>query len=399
MLRLFGGRKYAAILVAVFVVSIPVHVLADETLVSVSGKSVQAGTSREITLAVIGQAKDWPDSLEAVFVMDSIEYDTTLKRSERASPKTEGVSVAYYDLNVPELLPAGIARFYITGVAEAELLLSVEEPVIVAADTEGQTQKTSAVATVVDKKDREVLGALGGLSTYKPIYFLGGFGPTDAKFQISLKYQLFNEKGRWAQKNPWMTGFHLGYTQVSFWDLSAKSKPFEDTNFMPEVFYSADDVKLPFLPENSGLDLQVGFQHESNGRDEFNSRSLNVLYARASYEHMLDKDWFVRLTGDVWDYVGSLSDNPDIKDFRGHSSFQLVTGTDDGLQLSAYRRGRIGSKKSSYLFDLTVPLRWRNFTKNLNFSLHGQLFTGYGENLLTYDQKETRFRIGIGIHR
>lgn len=398
MLKLFGVRKYIALLVAISVVCVPAHAIASETLVSLSDKSVQAGISSEITLAVIGQETEWPDTLDAVFAMDSIEYDTTLNRSERAAPKTEGVSVAYYELNVPELVPAGIAHLYITGAVEAQLLLSVEEPAD-SPEGSGDQPKTASIAAVVDTTEHETFGSLGGLSTYKPIYFLAGFGPTDAKFQISLKYQLFNEKGRWARANPWITGFHLGYTQVSFWDLSSESKPFEDTNFMPEFFYSIDDIKLPFLPEDSGLDLQVGFQHESNGRDEFNSRSLNTLYGRASYKHMLGEKWFVRLTGDVWKYVGSLSDNPDIIDFRGHSSLQMITGTDDGLQLSAYRRGRIGSGKSSYLFDVTVPLRWSHFIKNLNFSLHGQLFTGYGENLLTYDQKETRFRIGLGIHR
>jgi len=273
--------------------------------------------------------------------------------------------------------------------------------------TQAETVQEEAVAATgvsphphpADIAEERAATLLDGVSTYKPIYFMFGGNPFDAKFQISLKYQLFNPQGTWAQEQNWLSGFHLGYTQVAFWDLSADSKPFEDTNFMPEVFYRIKNVNLGFDPNVSKLDLQMGLLHESNGRGEADSRSLNILYGRAMYERTLGDGWFFKLTGDVWKYVGDLKDNPDIAEFRGHSSLGLTLGAKEGIQFSSYRRGKLTNNKASYLFDVTVPIKHIGSAKNLNFTLHGQLFTGYGENLLTYDEKETRLRFGLGIHR
>ena len=80
---------------------------------------------------------------------------------------------------------------------------------------------------------------LADFSVHEPMYFLLGVEPglEQSKFQFSFKYRLFNSKGYLAVKAPWVSGFHLGYTQRSIWDLKNDSKPFEDTSYMPEVFY------------------------------------------------------------------------------------------------------------------------------------------------------------------
>src|SRR3546814_16808951 len=58
-----------------------------------------------------------------------------------------------------------------------------------------------------------------------------------------------------------------------FWDLGAKSSPFRNIDFMPELFYLA-----PTMAFRSGVSLggQGGFRHESNGRSGAGSRSLNT---------------------------------------------------------------------------------------------------------------------------
>jgi phospholipase A1 len=83
------------------------------------------------------------------------------------------------------------------------------------------------------------------LSVYEPMYFLLGVDPglEQSKFQFSFKYRLFNPKGYLAEIAPWVTGFHLGYTQRSIWDLKGDSKPFDDTSYMPEAFYSAAEAR------------------------------------------------------------------------------------------------------------------------------------------------------------
>jgi outer membrane phospholipase A len=65
---------------------------------------------------------------------------------------------------------------------------------------------------------------------------------------------------------PWVTGFNLGYTQKSLWDLKSDSSPFEDTSYMPEFFYLQDKIDLG-VPWISAFGFQTGYQHESNGRD------------------------------------------------------------------------------------------------------------------------------------
>jgi outer membrane phospholipase A len=48
--------------------------------------------------------------------------------------------------------------------------------------------------------------------------------------------------------------------------------------------------------------------------------------------------------------------------------------------------------------DFNYPLSKMLF-HNLAIYFYAQFFTGYGETLLTYDQKDTAFRIGLGLTR
>jgi len=383
-------------------------VVAEEYILSTDARYLRAGNEASIVITILGdgsEASEIPVRLSGFLLQQGTQLTVELETIEGGQVAALGYRQVHYRFLVPPTMQPGLAELRLDNHETSGLLVEIDHqrPEKHAMDRPSGDKDT---ANPVHKQEQEPVATssaevrlLDGLSTYKPIYFLGGIDPTDAKFQISLKYQLFNENGDWGRNNRWLRGFHLAYTQVSFWDLASESKPFEDTNFMPEVFYGLEGLTAAFLPRGGAFDLQVGFQHESNGRDGFDSRSLNVLYQRAAYRQPLGGKWFAKLTGDFWSYVGSLGDNPDIADFRGHSSFQLTAGHEQGVQLSAYRRGRLGQGKSSYLFDLTFPLTAPGVVKRLNFNLHGQLFTGYGENLLTYDQKETRFRIGLGIHR
>ncbi|MFC3053420.1 phospholipase A [Kordiimonas pumila] len=399
-LKQISKRLLLAVLGGVLYILAPMA-YAEEVVVSIAGNTVTAGETNLATAvfynASLEKAFAVPKKLEATFLKDDLEYSVLLEvvsEQEVGAVDPEAFQKVLYFMKVPSILPDGTVSLVLPKPYNNAILLHVVHPENIDGAEVSLIKKVEEAAL-----EKETFGSLGGLSTYKPIYFLGGIKPTDAKFQISLKYQLFNEKGSWASNHPWLSGFHLGYTQVSFWDLSSESKPFEDTNFQPEFFYGLEGLDFNFLPKGSEVDLRVGFLHESNGREGDDSRSLNMVYSHISYRHSLGGDWFARLTGDFWSYQGSLSDNPDIADYRGHSSLQFIIGSEKSVQLSAYSKGKLGSDKGSYLFDFTVPMKWEGIAKNLNFSLHGQLFTGYGENLLTYDQKETRFRFGLGIHR
>lgn len=236
---------------------------------------------------------------------------------------------------------------------------------------------------------------LGNLSSYAPIYAVYGPGTSsDGRVQISFKYQLFGNPGAVGGDNPLINGIHFAYTQRMFWDLGAESSPFRNIDYMPEVFYL-----LPAAPvkEQIALGGQAGFRHESNGRDGLASRSLNTVYIQPVATMPIGK-YTLSLGPRLSFYVGSLEDNPDIKRYRGNTALFAQIGQDDGLRLTTNTRFNFSSGKGAIDAELSYPLD-RIVDSSLNLYVFGHGFAGYGENLLDYDRKITRLRIGIGIVR
>jgi hypothetical protein len=151
---------------------------------------------------------------------------------------------------------------------------------------------------------------LEDLSAHEPMYFLLGVDPglDQSKFQFSFKYRLFNPKGYLAEKAPWVTGFHLGYTQRSVWDLKDDSKPFEDTSYMPEVFYLLPKIDLN-LARISAFGIQSGFQHESNGKGGTDSRSTNYLYVKPIMGVHLAGPFHLKIAPKIYTYVENEDEN------------------------------------------------------------------------------------------
>lgn len=65
-------------------------------------------------------------------------------------------------------------------------------------------------------------------SFHLPTYFI--FGANDLKLQYSFKYRV-------AKATP----FYISFTELLFWDIYKKSKPFSDINYRPEAFYRLID--------------------------------------------------------------------------------------------------------------------------------------------------------------
>jgi outer membrane phospholipase A len=247
----------------------------------------------------------------------------------------------------------------------------------------------------------------GHFSAYEPVYFLVGPDRPNGKFQISLKYQVFNPEESVAKAVPPLAGLHVAYSQTSFWDLEDESKPFFDNSYRPELMLSYPDL-LPGPADEDDigllrqLGLQLGFQHESNGQGGDDSRSMNFVYVRPIFtfgDPAGDKrGLFLTVSPRVHAYVGDLSDNPDIKEFRGYGDLRLVFGRREGLQLAA--TGRIGSDwdKCSLQLDATYPLR-PLLGRNVDVFLHAQFFTGFGESLLLYNESDNTFRFGLSLIR
>ena len=101
---------------------------------------------------------------------------------------------------------------------------------------------------------------------YQPIFQAAGksenLDNTEAKFQISFKLRLWTtDDRRW--------GVWAAYTQQNQWQVynGDISRPFRETNYMPELFVSY----RPGIDLGGGFQwnlLNVGYTHQSNGRSD-----------------------------------------------------------------------------------------------------------------------------------
>jgi outer membrane phospholipase A len=233
---------------------------------------------------------------------------------------------------------------------------------------------------------------------YEPFYFIAGTKSPNAKFQISFKYRLLNERGWLARKASWLTGLHLAYTQTSLWDWNEASAPFFDSSYKPEVLYSWRRLVGGAPRDWFQLDLQGGLQHESNGKAGADSRSLNIAYLRPTFVLGKDAGLQLSLIPRVWAYLGDLSDNPDIADYRGYGDLRAVLGWKRGLQVSALGQMGKNAEHGSVQIDVTYPLMKPPYG-SISLHLQVQYFTGYGESLLRYNEKSDALRAGFSIYR
>jgi outer membrane phospholipase A len=167
------------------------------------------------------------------------------------------------------------------------------------------------------------------------------------------------------------------------------------TSFRPSLFYR---WRLSDPQEGGSVALSGGYEHESNGKDEAFSRSIDTLFLKVEGRYYLpDGRSYVGVEPKLWAYLDR-KDNPDIARYRGYGELGLRLGRDDGLMLSALlRRGTAGSMRRQ--FDLSYPLR-RSVFSGVGAFAHLQYLSGYGETLLGYDEdRDAQLRIGISLVR
>jgi phospholipase A1/A2 len=223
---------------------------------------------------------------------------------------------------------------------------------------------------------------------YSPLFQAAGqpqenLNDVEAKFQISFKARLWTtDDRRW--------GVWAAYTQQSQWQVynGNVSRPFRENNYMPELFVSyRPDIDL-------GADfnwklLNVGYNHQSNGRSDVLSRSWDRLFATVGVEREN-----LALYGTVWYRLpesASQDDNPNITDYYGYGELTgLYRWNGNSFKLSA--RGNIATGKGS------VQAGW--FTPPLLGPLRGyvQVFSGYGESLIDYNWNQTTIGAGVALN-
>jgi phospholipase A1 len=187
----------------------------------------------------------------------------------------------------------------------------------------------------------------------------------------------------------------FAYSQLSTWQLfnGAISRPFRTTDHEPELMYVyPTDFKLPggWRWRYSGL----GLVHQSNGQSLPYSRSWNRVYLMGGME--LDDRFIV--TGRIWQRLNenaNSDDNPDIANYIGRAE---LTG-----RWNLNRDNQLGITVRNNLHDMnhgSVRLEWFKaigdpVKSNLRF--YTQLFYGYGDTLIEYNQRRTVLSVGLSL--
>ncbi len=241
------------------------------------------------------------------------------------------------------------------------------------------------------------------LEPYKPIYltstwFMNGEG-SDIGY---LDQELFL---RFSFKRSIFWNLHFGYSHKAFWQIydEGNSRPFREHNYNPELFLEWDRV---WQIDHIRLGL---IEHESNGEklryaDDASpvnySRTWNrtYLYARKSVLPVLDlglKLWVVTDSEDPDD--GSfVVDNYDIQQFMGSGEFYIELGKSPSILSVMLRQGwRKGTE--TIQLDGRIPLQILTGGKDQRIDIFVQIFSGYGDTLIDYDRKITRFSVGVAF--
>jgi outer membrane phospholipase A len=222
------------------------------------------------------------------------------------------------------------------------------------------------------------------LYQYKPIYFLMGNPYT--KIEFSFKTQLVEN-----------VPVYFGYTQLMFWNLFIPSPYFQDISYNPLFFY-----RIPFGQNaDQWVDL-IPIEHESNGLGGLNERSWNRVGAAYNVSHpVLDKARLY-LNVKAWIPVSENNNNTDIAQYRGvweiDTTLSQFTGPFfdfDDLTFRLYPGGESLTNPLHGGQELTLRLKAR-YRKFLPLFV-AQIFHGYGESLIQYQEERWGFRAGIGF--
>ncbi|WP_230659403.1 phospholipase A [Psychrobacter sp. I-STPA10] len=208
----------------------------------------------------------------------------------------------------------------------------------------------------------------------------------ELKAQISLKSKVMEDLFN-TNADLW-----FGYTQQMHWQVynENNSRPFRATDYEPEIFLT-QPVKAE-LPYNGRLRmLGVGAIHHSNGQSDPLSRSWNRLYLMGGME------WGnISVIPRIWAHIkgsdsNKPSDNPDITDYYGHGDIKVLYDFGQGRALSGTGRYNFEHNNGALQLDYTHPL-----SKDVQGFV--QLFHGYGESIIDYNQSTTAIGLGISLN-
>lgn len=211
----------------------------------------------------------------------------------------------------------------------------------------------------------------------------------EAKFQLSFKddFMTVENINLWDLKTFRLWG---AYTQQSHWQVfnTRNSSPFRETNYEPELIASFGTGRA------SGWKLlNLGFEHQSNGRPLPDSRSWNRVYVQGGWEwdniSLLARGWY-RIPEKV-----VKDDNPDISHYIGRADMVARWEPESKSQAVSFllrNNLNLNANFGFMEFDWSIPV-----TLGKAARLHAQISSGYGESLIDYNHRQTTMGLGISF--
>ncbi|OON38566.1 phospholipase [Izhakiella australiensis] len=204
----------------------------------------------------------------------------------------------------------------------------------------------------------------------------------EVKFQLSLAFPLW--RGILGDNSV----LAASYTQRSWWQFSNRSasSPFRETDYEPQIFLGwATDYSFAGWTLR---DVEVGLNHQSNGRSEPTSRSWNRVYARLMAQN---GNWLAEVK--PWYRIPESENNDDNRDITKYMG---------------YYRLKLGYQWGESIFSVQGNYNWNSgyggaelgwsYPVSEHVRFYTQLFSGYGESLIDYNHRQTRVGVGVMLN-
>ncbi len=211
----------------------------------------------------------------------------------------------------------------------------------------------------------------------------------ESKFQLSFKTDIYTRENLdlWGLNTFRLWG---AYTQQSHWQVinTRNSSPFRETNYEPELIAAfstgnATGWKL----------LNLGLEHQSNGRTNPESRSWNRVYAQGGWEwgntSLLARGWW-RIPENILK-----DDNPDIVHYMGRGDLVVrwePDGKGQAIALLLRNNLNLNQNLGFMQLDWSLPVQLGKSAR-----LHMQMGSGYGESLMDYNHRQTTLGLGVSF--
>jgi len=236
---------------------------------------------------------------------------------------------------------------------------------------------------------------LFGIALLRPTYILP-FYYTGSPYQISnapdgQKVMSEEFKGQLSFALPlaefWQNkvAINVAYTQLSYWQVYAKSQYFRETDYEPEIFFSYN-FKPNWL-------IDAGLDHQSNGLGGTNERSWNRAYTNLSFS---GKKWLVSIKPWILIFQDSSSavHNPDITHYLGYSqtTFSYKLFNNQVASVALRNVAESGFSRRAEEFTWSIPI------SKTRLRFYADFFSGYGQSLIEYNHYTNSAGIGIALN-